>query len=150
VWEADVHGHAKVKDTVEKLHSVSFVTAIEYPGTGSGWPRGGTSGAGKTTLARRIADRLLLPHIELDAVNWQSEWRDLTRYDPEEFARRVTEAIQAEAWVVDGNYSPVWRRATHLLWLDYDRAVIMGRVISRSFLRALLRTVRKYLFDSDS
>src|SRR5215831_10932803 len=100
----------------------------------------GTSGAGKTTLARRIADRLQLPHIELDAINWQSEWRDLTRHDPEEFVRRVTEAIQAEAWVVDGNYGPVrervWKRATHLVWLDYERAVIMARVISRSLLRA--------------
>ena len=104
----------------------------------------GTSGAGKTTLARRIADRLQLPHIELDAINWQSEWRDLTRHDPEEFVRRVTEAIQAEAWVVDGNYGPVrervWKRATHLVWLDYERAVIMARVISRSLLRAFIRT----------
>ena len=50
----------------------------------------GTSGAGKTTLARRIAAQLQLPHIELDAINWQSEWRDLTRHDPEEFVRRVT------------------------------------------------------------
>jgi adenylate kinase family enzyme len=59
----------------------------------------GTSGAGKTTLARRIAAQLQLPHIELDAINWQSEWRDLARHDPEEFVRRVIEAIQAEAWV---------------------------------------------------
>jgi len=66
----------------------------------------GTSGAGKTTLARRIASRLELPHIELDAINWQSGWHDLTRHDPQEFVRRVTEAIQAEAWVVDGNYGP--------------------------------------------
>jgi hypothetical protein len=104
----------------------------------------GTSGAGKTTLARGIAARLRLPHIELDAINWQSEWRDLTRHDPEEFIRRVTEAIQGEAWVVDGNYGPgrqrVWGRATHVVWLDYKRAVIMARVISRSFLRAFLRT----------
>src|SRR6266481_7086288 len=49
----------------------------------------GTSGAGKTMLARRIAAQLQLPHIELDAINWQSEWRDLTRHDPEEFVRRV-------------------------------------------------------------
>ena len=104
----------------------------------------GTSGAGKTTLARRIAALLGVPHIELDAINWQSGWRDLTRHDPEEFVRRVTEAIRGEAWVVDGNYGPVrervWRRATHLVWLDYGRAVIMARVISRSLLRALLRT----------
>jgi adenylate kinase family enzyme len=67
----------------------------------------GTTGAGKTTLARRIAALLELPHIELDAINWQSGWRDLTRHDPEEFIRRVAEAIEAEAWVVDGNYGPV-------------------------------------------
>jgi adenylate kinase family enzyme len=104
----------------------------------------GTSGAGKTTLARRIAARLELPHIELDAINWQSGWRDLTRHDPAEFVRRVNEAIEAEAWVVDGNYGPVrdrvWQRTTHLVWLDYERPVIMARVISRTLFRAVLRT----------
>ena len=30
----------------------------------------GTSGAGKTTLARRIAAQLQLPHIELNAINF--------------------------------------------------------------------------------
>ncbi len=103
----------------------------------------GTSGAGKTTLARRIAALLHLPHIELDAINWQPGWRDLTRHDPEEFVRRVDEAIKAEAWVVDGNYGPVrdrvWQRATHLVWLDYERPVIMARVISRTLYRAVLR-----------
>ena len=104
----------------------------------------GTSGAGKTTLARRIAAMLEPSHIELDAINWQSGWRDLTRHDPEEFVRRVNEAIEAEAWVVDGNYGPVrdrvWQRATHLVWLDYERPVIMARVISRTLVRAVLRT----------
>ena len=66
----------------------------------------GTSGAGKTTLARRIAALLMLPHIELDAINWQPGWRDLTRHDPEEFVRRVDEATQAAAWVVDGITAP--------------------------------------------
>src|SRR5260370_26810469 len=104
----------------------------------------GTTGAGKTTLARRIAALLELPHIELDAINWQSGWRDLTRHDPEEFIRRVAEAIEAEAWVVDGNYGPVrdfvWERATHLVWLDYERPVIMAPVISRTLVPIALRT----------
>jgi len=45
--------------------------------------------------------------------------------------------------VVDGNYAMVreitWSRATHLVWLDYDRPVIMWRVIRRTFFRAVSR-----------
>lgn len=104
----------------------------------------GISGAGKTTLARAIAARLALPHIELDAINWQAGWRDLVRHDPPEFIRRVTDAVAAEEWVADGNYGLVrdvlWRRATHLVWLDYERPVIMRRVIVRSLSRVVIRT----------
>jgi adenylate kinase family enzyme len=104
----------------------------------------GTSGSGKTTLAKALAAQFALPYIELDALNWQAGWRDLVRNDPDEFVRRVALAAAADAWVVDGNYSLVrefvWRRATHLVWLDYDRAVVMYRVIRRSLVRAMLRT----------
>ena len=104
----------------------------------------GTSGSGKTTLAKALAAQLGLSYIELDAVNWQPGWRDLSRNDPDEFVRRVTLAVAADTWVVDGNYGlvreSVWRRATHLVWLDYDRAVVMYRVIGRSLVRAILRT----------
>jgi len=104
----------------------------------------GTSGSGKTTLAKAVAAQLALPYIELDAVNWQAGWRDLVRTDPDEFVRRVTLAVAADTWVVDGNYGLVrdfvWRRATHLIWLDYERPVIMYRVIRRSLARAVLRT----------
>jgi adenylate kinase family enzyme len=103
----------------------------------------GTSGSGKTTLARRLSTALELPFVELDAINWQPGWRDLVTHDPEEFRRRVDAATAGEAWVVDGNYGAarplVWSRASHLVWLDYDRPVIMARVISRSILRALDR-----------
>lgn len=101
----------------------------------------GTSGSGKTTFASRLAAALGAPQLELDAVNWQAGWRDLNTHDPEEFVRRVERLAAGEAWVSDGNYSTVrqalWPRATHFIWLDYSRAVIMRRVIWRSFSRAI-------------
>jgi adenylate kinase family enzyme len=104
----------------------------------------GSSGSGKSTLAKRLAATLGLPHIELDAINWQAGWKDLNSHDPDEFVRRVSEAVGQNAWVSDGNYGKVrdivWSRATHLVWLDYERSVIMPRVIRRSVLRALDRT----------
>jgi adenylate kinase family enzyme len=104
----------------------------------------GTSGAGKTTLARRLARRLGLPHIEIDAINWLPGWRDLNTHDRDRFGARVAQALAAESWVCDGNYSLVrplvLARATDVIILDYDRAVVMRRVIWRSFQRALLQT----------
>jgi adenylate kinase family enzyme len=104
----------------------------------------GTTGSGKTTLAKALAAQLALPYIELDAVNWQAGWRDLSRTDPDEFIRRVALAVAADSWVLDGGYGlvrdVVWRRATHLVWLDYERRVVMRRVIRRSLVRAALRT----------
>jgi adenylate kinase family enzyme len=104
----------------------------------------GTSGSGKSTLARKLAAALAVPCIELDAINWQAGWRDLNTHDPQEFLRRVAAAIAAQAWVSDGNYGGVigpsiLARATHLVWLDYERPVIMRRVIWRSLVRALDR-----------
>ena len=95
-------------------------------------------------MSRHLSARLNIPHIELDALNWQPGWRDLTRYDPEEFERRVTHAIDAPDWIADGNYvsvrDQIWARATDLVWLDYERRVIMKRVVIRSLGRVMLRT----------
>jgi adenylate kinase family enzyme len=105
----------------------------------------GTSGAGKTTLARRLAAVLGVRHIELDAINWQPGWRGLNADDPALFTARVEQALAADTWVCDGNYgdavgSLLLSRATDVVFLDYGRAVVMRRVIWRSFTRLLLRT----------
>jgi adenylate kinase family enzyme len=102
----------------------------------------GTSGSGKTTIARAIASALDISFIELDAINWQPGWKDLNTHDPEEFRQRVELATRSAEWVIDGNYGSavgaiVRDRATHLVWLDYNRRTIMTRVIRRSFIRAL-------------
>ena len=55
--------------------------------------------------------------------------------------RRTEAACAAPAWVSCGNYArvrPIYLgRATHLVWLDYPRTVVMIRVLRRSFVRAL-------------
>ena len=57
---------------------------------------------------------------------------------------RMGYTSKAPRWVVDGNYGVVrelvWSRATHVVWLDYDRHVIMYRVVKRSMMRAIDRT----------
>ena len=101
----------------------------------------GTSGSGKTTMAKALSCALGVPHIELDGINWQPGWRDLGTHDPDEFFRRVAEAATGEAWVMDGNYTKVreahWTRATAFVWMDTGRWLVMRRVIWRSISRAV-------------
>jgi len=101
----------------------------------------GTSGAGKTTFSSRLAYALSSPHIELDAINWGANWRDLNSHEPETFRLRVREAVAADRWICDGNYSVVrdlvLERAEGVVWLDPPKGRVMRQVIARSWRRAL-------------
>lgn len=101
----------------------------------------GTSGAGKSSLARALGVSLGAPHVELDAINWRPGWRALSQDDPDGFRAAVAQALAGDRWICDGNYGLVrpliLARATHVVWLDYSRAVVMRRVIWRSLVRAL-------------
>jgi adenylate kinase family enzyme len=100
----------------------------------------GATGSGKTTLARSVSRRLLIPHIELDGIYHQPGW---TRLPEAEFRVRIIEEVGRSDWVIDGNYSEVrdlvWGAADLVIFLDYPRSVIMSRVIRRSFGRAATR-----------
>lgn len=97
----------------------------------------GSSCAGKTTLARQLSERLSLPHIELDALNFLPHWQ--TR-SAEEFRALTEEAVSQDRWVMDGNYSMVrdiaWSHATHIIWLKYSFPLIFSRCLRRTVQRA--------------
>ena len=101
----------------------------------------GTSGSGKTTLARHLAALLGVPHVELDAFQWQSDWTPL---DKGVFRERLAEALSADGWVVDGNYF-AYRDLTHaradtIIWLDYPLPLVLWRVSVRTARRIIART----------
>lgn len=100
----------------------------------------GTSGAGKTTLARRLAQVLDLPHVEIDALYHGPHWmpRDSFESDVERFTAEPE-------WVTEWQYSPVRAllaaRADLLIWLDLPRQTVMRRITVRTLQRRLRREV---------
>lgn len=97
----------------------------------------GTTGAGKTFLAKSLAQALGYAQIELDSVYWASDWQPV---NSEVFLARTKALIEENStWVVDGNYSAVrpfvWASADTLIWLDYNFNTILSRLILRTIKR---------------
>lgn len=119
----------------------------------------GTTGAGKTTLARALAAKLGATYVELDALHWQKGWTPAA-----DFVSQVKEALQAECWVVDGNYNNqvqpyILSLADTLIWLDYSFGTKLWRLLKRTCYRVLTRevlwngnmeTIRSQFFSRDS
>jgi len=120
----------------------------------------GTTGCGKTTFAAALAERLGVPHIEMDALFWKPNWEQTP---DEEFFPIIDEATRGDRWVLDGGYSRTraitWPRAEAIVWLDYSFARVFFRLVRRTIRRALTReelwtgcreSLRISLFSRDS
>lgn len=96
----------------------------------------GVTSSGKSTLAEKIAGRFGMNFIELDALHWEPNWQEVPL---EVFRARVGEAIQAERWIVAGNYRAVrditWPKAEAIIWLDYPFWIVFWQLTRRSFKR---------------
>jgi adenylate kinase family enzyme len=103
----------------------------------------GGSCVGKTTVSRRLAAALGVPHIELDALHHDRGWNEA----PEEvFQERVRAAFDAASggWVADGNYrsklgSLVLERADTVVHLDPPFLPTFGRALRRTIGRTITR-----------
>lgn len=102
----------------------------------------GSSGVGKSTLARQIAAVWGLPHLELDSLFHGPNW---TQAEPAEFCATVQREVDRSAWVVDGNYSVLGTmipdRAELRIALDLPTSVTMARLVRRTVRRTITREV---------
>src|ERR1700734_786197 len=93
----------------------------------------GTSGAGKTTMAKFLAEMLNVPHLELDACFHEANWK---RAGPEIFIARVKVAPAGGEWAVCGNYRLVREKlvgeADVIVWLDLSFPVVFSQVLVRT------------------
>jgi len=92
----------------------------------------GPCGAGKSTLAVKLGERLGLPVIHLDREYWRPGWLEPTA---DVWAAQVEELIARPRWVMDGNYGGTLarrlERAQLVVNLDYPRRVFFPRIVRR-------------------
>ena len=97
----------------------------------------GTSGSGKSTVARAISERLNYPYIELDNLFWKDDWQET---EDEELFAKLSELLKQENWVLDGNYhrstSLKWENVELVVWVDYSFTRTLFQAIKRASTRA--------------
>jgi adenylate kinase family enzyme len=98
----------------------------------------GTSGSGKTTVARRVAAALGVGHIEIDALFHGPGW-----VPRESFVADVEAFVAGPSWVTEWQYAQVRPlladRADLLVWLDLPRRTVMRQVVWRTVSRRVRR-----------
>lgn len=93
----------------------------------------GHSGSGKSTLAQKLSELYKVPVKFLDTVQFLPDWKERDR---EECRKIVSEFMQNESWVIDGNYRGFYQaerleQADKIIILLFPRLIALYRVISR-------------------
>ena len=88
----------------------------------------GCGGAGKSTLARQLGEKLNLPVVHLDKLFWHPGWVESTK---EEIDEKILLELEKERWIIDGNYTRTLpQRLQHcdtVIYLDFSRfACLLG------------------------
>ncbi|MCA2018380.1 (d)CMP kinase [Vibrio tritonius] len=122
----------------------------------------GTSGSGKSTVGQRLATKLNIPFIEMDALYWKPNWQEPS---DEEFFAHLATALQQDRWVLDGNYNRTvaikWADVDTVIWIDYSFARTLFQAVRRAIVRSLgqkeiwantgnKESLRKTFFSKDS
>jgi adenylate kinase family enzyme len=98
----------------------------------------GSSGSGKTTVARELAGRLGAHYVELDALHHGPNWTEASADELREAAARELDG--RDSWVVDGNYYGklgdfILGQADTAVWLDLPLRTSLRRLWHRTLYR---------------
>lgn len=94
----------------------------------------GCGGAGKSTLARQLGEKLDIPVVHLDKLFWRPGWVQVSK---EEFDKLHREALAWEKWIMDGNFDRTMAeritRSDTVIYLDFSRFACLMGVLKRVF-----------------
>jgi adenylate kinase family enzyme len=92
----------------------------------------GCGGAGKSTLARQLGEKLNLPVVHLDRLYWKPGWVQESR---EEFDRKLAQELGKATWILDGNFNRTMpqrmAKCDTVIYLDFPRMTCLLGVMKR-------------------
>ena len=62
----------------------------------------GNAGSGKTTFAKKLAEKTGMPLVHLDTLYWTGNWEHVGR---DEFDALLKKELEKPSWIIDGNFN---------------------------------------------
>ena len=92
----------------------------------------GCPGSGKSTVSRALHNKTGIPLYHLDMMFWNA---DKTTVEKEVFLERLSDVLEKDEWIIDGNYSSTMElRMTAcdtVIFLDYPLAICLDGIRER-------------------
>jgi adenylate kinase family enzyme len=92
----------------------------------------GSSGSGKSVLARRLGEILRLEVWHLDALLWKPNWVLTPREEQKQIQQQL---VSKDSWIIDGDYNSTLdirlEAADTIIFLDMPRMLCLFRVLKR-------------------
>ena len=92
----------------------------------------GCGGAGKSTLAQKLGEKLDIPVVHLDKLFWKPGWVEMPK---DEFDELLRQEMAKERWIMDGNFNRTLperiSRCDTLIYLDFNRFTCLMGVLKR-------------------
>ena len=94
----------------------------------------GFSGGGKSTLARKLGEKLGIEPVHMDRLHWLPGWVESSR---EYKINRLAPVLERDRWIIEGNYRGVlWNerteRADTIIFVDVNRFTCFKNAFLRS------------------
>lgn len=93
---------------------------------------GVSAGVGKSSFARKLAEKSAIPFYHLDTCFWKPGWVESSH---KEFSEDQQGLVEQDHWIIEGNYSATYeirrQRADTIIYLELPLAICLYRVVKR-------------------
>ena len=92
----------------------------------------GCPGSGKSRFSKELHDKTGIPLHHLDMMYWNA---DKTTVDMNIFLKRLTDVIEGDSWIIDGNYASTLEMRMEacdtVVFLDYPTDICLEGIVAR-------------------
>jgi adenylate kinase family enzyme len=104
----------------------------------------GTMGSGKTTLAKKLSDKLKIKNYDLDDIVWIKKFTK--QRDKMLRIKKLKEIVDKKQWIMEGVHNEwneyAFKKADLVIWLDLNPHYVVRNLVKRYLIGKVKRNER--------